>query len=78
MGLMIGIELVADKKTRQPFDLALGFGARIWDRCVEKGVLIRNLADTFIISPPLTLTKEHADVIVETFAGAISAVEREI
>ena len=45
---------------------------------MEKGVLIRNLADTFIISPPLTLTKEHADVIVETFDNAISAVEREI
>jgi putrescine aminotransferase len=75
MGLMIGIELVADKKTKQPFDLAEGFGARIWERCVEKGVLIRNLADTFIISPPLTLTKEHAEIIVETFDKAISAVE---
>jgi putrescine---pyruvate transaminase len=75
MGLMIGIELVADKKTKRPFELAEGFGARIWERCVEKGVLIRNLADTFIISPPLTLTKEHADVIVETFDKAISAVE---
>ena len=75
MGLMIGIELVTDKKTKQPFDLAEGFGTRIWERCVEKGVLIRNLADIFIISPPLTLKEEHADIIVETFAGAISAVE---
>ncbi len=75
MGLMIGIELVADKKTKQPFDLSERFGARIWERCVEKGVLIRNLADTFIISPPLTLKKEHVDVIVDTFEGAISAVE---
>jgi putrescine---pyruvate transaminase len=74
-GLMIGIELVADPETRRPFDLAENFGARIWDRCVGKGVLIRNLADTFIISPPLTLTTEHADKIVDTFDAAISAVE---
>ena len=74
-GLMIGIELVADKETKRPFDLSEGFGARIWERCVAKGVLIRNLADTFIISPPLTLKKEHVDVMVDAFESAISAVE---
>jgi adenosylmethionine-8-amino-7-oxononanoate aminotransferase len=75
MGLMIGIELVADKETKQQFDLSERFGARIWERCVEKGVLMRNLADTFIISPPLTLKKEHVDMMVGVFDQAISAVE---
>jgi putrescine---pyruvate transaminase len=74
-GLMVGIELVADPETKRPFDLAENFGARIWDRCVAKGILIRNLADTFIISPPLTFTTEHADRIADTFDEAISAVE---
>ena len=74
-GLMVGIELVADPETKRPFDLSENFGARIWDRCVKKGVLIRNLADTFVISPPLTFTTEHADMIVEAFDEAISAVE---
>jgi putrescine---pyruvate transaminase len=74
-GMMVGIELVADPETRRPFDLAENFGARIWDRCVAKGILIRNLADTFIISPPLTFTTEHADKIADTFDEAISAVE---
>jgi putrescine---pyruvate transaminase len=75
MGLMIGIELVADKASKKPFDLTRDFGARIWDRCVAKGVLVRNLADTFILSPPLTLKREHADVMVDVFEGAITAVE---
>lgn len=74
-GLMLAIELVADRETKRPFDLSENFGARIWDRCVEKGVLIRNLADTFIISPPLTFETEHVDIVVDTFAEAISAVE---
>ena len=74
-GLMVGIELVADPETKRPFDLSENFGARVWDRCVAKGVLIRNLADTFIISPPLTFKTEHADMIVEAFDEAISAVE---
>lgn len=77
LGLMIGVELVADPETKRPFDLTQRFGARIWERCVNKGVLIRNLADTFIISPPLTLKKEHVDVMVDVFDEAITAVERE-
>jgi adenosylmethionine-8-amino-7-oxononanoate aminotransferase len=75
MGLMIGIELVADRESKRPFDLSDDFGGRIWDRCVAKGVLLRNLADTFIISPPLTLKREHADVIVDVLENAITAVE---
>jgi adenosylmethionine-8-amino-7-oxononanoate aminotransferase len=75
MGLMIGVELVADKKTKRPFDLSQGFGARIWERCVASGVLVRNLADTFIFSPPLTIDKGHVDVMVDAFEAAITAVE---
>ncbi|WP_439373108.1 aminotransferase class III-fold pyridoxal phosphate-dependent enzyme [Bradyrhizobium sp. DASA03120] len=75
MGLMIGVELVADAETKQPFDLSERFGAKIWEICVAKGVLMRNLADTFIISPPLTLKKEHVDLVVDVFDQAISAVE---
>jgi adenosylmethionine-8-amino-7-oxononanoate aminotransferase len=74
-GLMLAVELVADRKTKKPFDLSEDFGARIWERCVEKGVLIRNLADTFIISPPLTFTKEHVDIVVDAFDEAIGEVE---
>ena len=75
MGLMLAVELVADKATKQPFDLADRFGARVWERCVENGVLIRNLADTFIISPPLTLKKEHVDEMVDVFDRALAAEE---
>ena len=42
----------------------------------HKGVLIRNLADTFIISPPLILAKSHVDQMVDTFEAALGAVER--
>ena len=51
-----------------------GFGQKIWERCIARGVLIRNLADTFIVSPPLTLTIAQADLIADTFDAAITAV----
>ncbi|WP_052365193.1 aminotransferase class III-fold pyridoxal phosphate-dependent enzyme [Halotalea alkalilenta] len=75
LGLMIGVELVKDPETKTPFELSENFGARIADHCREKGVLIRNLADTFIISPPLILTKAHVDEMVDVFEDALKAVE---
>jgi adenosylmethionine-8-amino-7-oxononanoate aminotransferase len=74
LGLMIGVELVADPVTKQPFELSEGVGARIANHCRERGVLIRNLADTFIISPPLTLRREHADEMVDVFEEALGTV----
>lgn len=74
-GLMIAVELVADKRTKAPLDLAKDVGARVSDLCRESGVLIRNLADTFIISPPLTFTKANADEVVDAFDKAMSRVD---
>ncbi len=76
LGLMLGVELVKDPETKEVLDLSLGFGSRVAEICRENGVLIRNLADTFIISPPLILTKAHVDEMVDVFDGAIGAVER--
>ncbi len=76
LGLMIGIELVKDPETKEAFPLAARFGSRITELCKARGVLLRNLGDTFIISPPLVLTKAHADTMAEAFEAAIGAVER--
>lgn len=74
LGLMIGVELVSDPETKQPFDLGENVGARIADHCRERGVLIRNLADTFIISPPLTLGTGEVDEIVDAFEDGLARV----
>jgi adenosylmethionine-8-amino-7-oxononanoate aminotransferase len=73
-GLMIAVELVADRATKRPFDLKDNVGVRISDHCRSKGVLIRNLLDTFIISPPLTLTQAHVDEMVDAFEGGIKLI----
>ncbi len=77
LGLMIGIELVKDPATKESFSLERRFGARIADLCRERGVLIRNLADTSIMSPPLILERQHADTMADAFEAAIAIVERE-
>jgi putrescine aminotransferase len=74
LGLMIGVEL-SDPETGKPFDLSLDVGSRIYDHCRERGVIIRNLADTFIISPPFVLETAHVDEMVDTFEEAVKSVE---
>lgn len=74
-GLMLAIEFVRDKATREPLDLGVGHGARISARCRELGVLVRNLADTFIISPPLTFQRNHVEMMVQALDQAIAEAE---
>lgn len=75
-GLLIGIELVADQATREPLTESLV--AEVVGNCMQRGVIIgrtnRSFArfnNTLCISPPLTLSLEQADVIIETITAAI-------
>lgn len=71
MGLMLGVEFVADKASRKP-DAALR--DRIEMACFERGLIILGCGTSTIRwSPPLILTKENADVAFDIFEAAITA-----
>lgn len=74
LGLMVAMEMVGDRATAAPFEPGLKVGARIAERCREYGLLVRNIGDTFIISPPLILTREQADEMADIFDRALSDV----
>ena len=79
LGMMCGVELVADRGTKKP---ALGFGGRVAREALARGLLLRIRAgsgaepligDTICLAPPL-MTPEHVlDRIVETVRAAIVA-----
>lgn len=74
IGLVARIELVQDKSTKKPFDKPGAIGGKLQKRLEELGVIFRNVVDVLTISPPLVLTKEEADVIVDGFDQAIGEV----
>lgn len=43
----------------------------IFDRCFEKGLMVRNTGSTIAFSPPLTIEKGHIDTIINTFSEAV-------
>jgi 4-aminobutyrate aminotransferase len=59
-GLMIGVELVKDRVTKEPYDEVIG---RITERAFQEGLLLLGCGrSTFRLAPPLVLDEYDADV----------------
>ena len=74
LGLMLGLELVTDRQTKQP---AAAQAAEVRRRCREAGVLIGAggpAANVLRVQPPLTISDEDLDRALDTIDGALSAV----
>ncbi|MEY2433409.1 MAG: adenosylmethionine---8-amino-7-oxononanoate aminotransferase [Acidimicrobiaceae bacterium] len=67
LGLMTGIELA-------PPEDGLRWGRRVSAACVRGGVLIRPLGDVIVLMPPLTITADEIERIVDTVSAAIEEV----
>jgi putrescine---pyruvate transaminase len=75
---MMCVEYVADKKTRARLPDAANISRRIAQRCEAKGLLVRPLGHLDVISPPLILTREQCDVLVDTLRDCIVEVTDEL
>ncbi len=72
LGLMIGIELVKDKQTREPYPEAKG---RVTRRAFEQGLLVLGCGESTIrLMPPLVVEQEHIDYALDVLERCISEV----
>ncbi len=65
VGLMGALELVSDKKSLERFDEDKGAGKVCRDLLLENGLVMRAVGDTIVVAPPLILTHEQADELVD-------------
>jgi 4-aminobutyrate aminotransferase len=73
-GLMIGVELVRDRKTKERADTER---EAVVDAAFNRGLLLLGAGKNAIrFSPPLVLTREQADIAVKIFDEALTEVER--
>ncbi|GIM46874.1 adenosylmethionine-8-amino-7-oxononanoate aminotransferase [Collibacillus ludicampi] len=78
-GLMIGIELVRDKVTKEPFAWEERIGVKVCRRARELGMLIRPLGNVVVFMPPLGSTREELDQMLDILYQAIHDVtEKEV
>ena len=72
MGLIGGIEIVADKRARRPFEPTCGLGARCVRFAEENGLIVRSVAgDVVSICPPLVITPQEIDELFDCLGRAL-------
>jgi 4-aminobutyrate aminotransferase len=73
LGLMVGVELVADRETREP---AVKLRNRVIQGCYERGVLLLGCGKSVVrFMPPLNVAPHEIDLGLEVFAEALGEAE---
>jgi adenosylmethionine-8-amino-7-oxononanoate aminotransferase len=80
-GLFMGVELVADKSSRKPFDPSLKLHAKIKAEAMSRGLMVYPMGGTIdgvngdhvLLAPPFIASQAELDVIVQRLASSIDA-----
>jgi 4-aminobutyrate---pyruvate transaminase len=75
-GLVAGIELVADKATKRSFEARTALAAKAVALAQEEGVILRNLGDTIAICPPLIISEDEVEDMMERLGKALDRTEQ--
>ena len=73
-GFMVGIELVQDTSSREPYATALQIGAQVARNIRKHGVILRPLGNVVVIMPPLCMSESEMDFLVTKAALSISEI----
>ncbi|MGH2590484.1 MAG: aminotransferase class III-fold pyridoxal phosphate-dependent enzyme, partial [Actinomycetota bacterium] len=81
IGLMIGIELVADRSTKAPFPRSERVTERVVAAARERGLLLYSSTghvdldgDLLMLGPPFTISDDECGLVVERTAAAVVTV----
>lgn len=74
MGLIAGIELVADKATRRPFDPLGKMGAALYEQAHNNGLIVRGIQDTIAFCPPLIITPAQVHDMMDRFRKTLDEI----
>lgn len=85
-GLLAGIELVADKKTKRPLPRALQFAETLADAALDRGLVIwpnhgnadGESGDLVMLAPPFIISESEIDEIVTRLADALNTASKAV
>ena len=77
LGLLTGVEIVADRKTRAPFPDGRG-SATVRRHCLEAGLIVRSISDTIAMAPPLVISESEIDHVADVVTTAVRRTEVEL
>jgi adenosylmethionine-8-amino-7-oxononanoate aminotransferase len=71
-GLMVGIELVRDKTTKEPYPLSAKAGHRVAAAARAKGLIIRPIGNVVVLLPPLSTSIRQLEKMVRILHDSIA------
>lgn len=74
IGMINAIELVKNKKTKEPFNGNLRIGYAIYKEALKRGLLLRPLGDVLYFNPPYIISEEDMDFMVKITKECIEKV----
>jgi adenosylmethionine-8-amino-7-oxononanoate aminotransferase len=75
LGLMLAIEIVKDKRTKEMFDPPVGPIMPLLDQARANGLHLRQMgSNRIVIAPPCTTTIAEADRIVDILKPMVAAI----
>jgi adenosylmethionine-8-amino-7-oxononanoate aminotransferase len=83
-GLMLGVEIVKDKVTKEPFPVSMGMAEKLTVTLMKHGVIVYpgngnadgENGDQFLLAPPLIITKDQADELMEGMVAGFAEFEK--
>ena len=73
-GFMVGIELVKNKDTKEPYPIADRIGYKVILEARKHGVIIRPLGDVIVLMPPLSITLDQLTKLCEVTYYSIKKI----
>ena len=77
LGLMTAFEIVRDKATKTPFDLALGVVDKVILAARQQGLICRGYFTSLMLTPPLIVTTEDIDAIMDVLKPIVADLKPE-
>ncbi|WP_298214926.1 aminotransferase class III-fold pyridoxal phosphate-dependent enzyme [Acidovorax sp.] len=75
VGLMLGIEMVADKALRTPMPRSSDIPARVAREAYQRGLMVRISGSNLILSPPLVISASEVNYLCDALEATFAAVE---
>jgi len=70
-GMIVAIEFVKDKKSREPYPWTERRGQRVYHHALERGVLLRPIGNVVYFMPPYVVDEAEMDLMVRVAAEGI-------
>ncbi len=80
LGLLVAVELVSDRATKEPFERSEAVTERLLAACLDNGLIVYPASkgadgtrgDAVLFGPPLTISDPEVDAVVDRFTDALT------